>query len=318
MKNVNKFLIKSSIVMALIGAIAYFGVETRFLEASSHREAPMLVGDPLADNTDVYAFRSPDNPNMVTVIANYIGLELPQGGPNYISFGEDIRYEIHFKTNQLSFGDDLVYRFTFRKTNEDPTTFFNIRLGKQNLKTVYKVERRFGNDGVWTTIMDNGIVPPPNIGARSIDNATLGLGKPYSQLMSEAIASPGTGEKIFCGPVDDPFFVDLGGIFDLGDSPRQNTTPRDGVGCLNVHTIAMQIPIQLLQKDLKTIDKARNILDSDFIVGIWASASRPRVTTLSDNGAKPTFAGDWGSSLSLGYAFNQRSSDSNWSKRQME
>ena len=293
MKNVNKFLIKSSIVMALIGAIAYFGVETRFLEASSHREAPMLVGDPLADNTDVYAFRSPDNPNTVTVIANYIGLELPQGGPNYISFGEDIRYEIHFKTNQLSFGDDLVYRFTFRKTNEDPTTFFNIRLGKQNLKTVYKVERRFGNDGVWTTIMDNGIVPPPNIGARSIDNATLGLGKPYSQLMSEAIASPGTGEKIFCGPVDDPFFVDLGGIFDLGDSPRQNTTPRDGVGCLNVHTIAMQIPIQLLQKDLKTIDKARNILDSDFIVGIWASASRPRVTTLSDNGAKPTFAGDW-------------------------
>ncbi len=293
MKNVNKFLIKSSIVMALIGAIAYFGVETRFLEASSHREAPMLVGDPLADNTDVYAFRSPDNPNMVTVIANYIGLELPQGGPNYISFGEDIRYEIHFKTNPLSFGDDLVYRFTFRKTNEDPTTFFNIRLGKQNLKTVYKVERRFGNDGVWTTIMDNGIVPPPNIGARSIDNATLGLGKPYSQLMSEAIASPGTGEKIFCGPVDDPFFVDLGGIFDLGDSPRQNSTPRDGVGCLNVHAIAMQIPIQLLQKDLKTIDKARNILDSDFIVGIWASASRPRITTLSDNGAKPTFAGDW-------------------------
>ena len=295
MKNVNKFLIKSSIVMALIGAIAYFGVETRFLEASSHREAPMLVGDPLADNTDVYAFRSPDNPNMVTVIANYIGLELPQGGPNYISFGEDIRYEIHFKTNSLSFGDDLLYRFTFRKTNEDPTTFFNIRLGKQNLKTVYKVERRFGNNGDFVTIMENGIVPPPNIGARSIDDPTLGLGKTYAQLMREAItmSSTGTGERIFAGPVDDPFFVDLGGIFDLGDSPRQNTTPRDGVGCTNVHSIAMQIPIQLLQKDLKTIDKAKNILDSDFIVGIWASASRPRVTTLSDNGAKPTYTGDW-------------------------
>ena len=294
MKNVNKFLIKSSIVMALIGAIAYFGVETRFLEASSHREAPMLVGDPLADNTDVYAFRSPDNPNTVTVIANYIGLELPQGGPNYISFGEDIRYEIHFKTNQLSFGDDLLYRFTFRKTNEDPTTFFNIRLGKQNLKTLYKVERRFGNDGVFVTIMDNGIVPPPNIGPRSIDNATLGLGKPYSQLMSEAIATSttGTGEKIFCGPVDDPFFVDLGGIFDLGQT-RGDGGARDGVGCYNVHAIALQIPIQLLQKDLKTIDKAKNILDSDFIVGVWASASRQRITTLSDNGAKPTYAGDW-------------------------
>ena len=294
MKNVNKFLIKSSIVMALIGAIAYFGVETRFLEASSHREAPMLVGDPLADNTDVYAFRSPDNPNTVTVIANYIGLELPQGGPNYISFGEDIRYEIHFKTNSLSYGDDLLYRFTFRKTNEDPTTFFNIRLGKQNLKTVYKVERRFGNNGDFVTIMDNGIVPPPNIGPRSIDNATLGLGKPYAQLMKEAIAtsSTGTGERIFCGSTDDPFFVDLGGIFDLGQT-RGDGGARDGVGCMNVHAIALQIPIQLLQKDLKTIDKAKNILDPDFIVGVWASASRPRITTLSDNGAKPTYAGDW-------------------------
>ena len=85
---------------------------------------------------------------------------MPQGGPNYATFGEDIRYEIHFKTNPLAFGDDLVYRFTFKKTNEDPTTFFNIRLGKQNLKAVYKAERRFG-DGVWVTIYDNGPVPPP-------------------------------------------------------------------------------------------------------------------------------------------------------------
>ena len=293
MKNVKNLLLKASMVVALVGAIAYYGVETHYLEASSHREAPMLIGDPLADNTDLYAFRSPDNPNMVTVIANYIGLELPQGGPNYMSFGEDIRYEIHFKTNPLAYGDDVLYRFTFRKTNEDPTTFFNIRLGKQNLKTVYKVERRFG-DGAMVTILDNGIVPPPNIGPRSIDNATLGLGKPYAQLMREAIAisSTGTGERIFCGSVDDPFFVDLGGVFDLAQT-RGDGGARDGVGCYNVHAIALQIPIQLLQKDLKTIDKAKNILDPDFIVGIWASASRPRITTLNNDGAKPTFAGDW-------------------------
>ena len=160
---------KAAVVAALVGATAYFGVETRYLEASSHREAPMIANDPLADNTDLYAFRSPDNPNTVTIIANYIGLELPQGGPNYAQFGEDVRYEIHIKTNPLSFGDDLVYRFTFRKVNEDPTTFFNIRLGKQNLKTTYMVERRFGNDGAWQTVMMNGIVPPPNIGPRSID-----------------------------------------------------------------------------------------------------------------------------------------------------
>jgi Domain of unknown function (DUF4331) len=294
MKNLKQHMFKAGIVSALVGAIAYFGVETNYMEASSHREAPMIANDPLADNTDLYAFRSPDNPNTVTLIANYIGLELPQGGPNYASFGEDIRYEIHIKTNPKSFGDDLLYRFTFKKTNEDPTTFFNIRLGKQNLKTTYKCERRFGNDGQFVTIFDNGVVPPPNIGPRSIDNATLGLGKTYAQLMQEAIvsSSTGTGEKIFCGPVDDPFFVDLGGIFDLGQT-RQAGGARDGVGCSNVHAIALQIPIKLLQKDFRDISTAKNILDGDFIIGVWASASRQRVTTLRNGGQKPLTSGDW-------------------------
>ena len=103
--------------------------------ASSHREAPLISNDPLADNTDLYAFVSPDNPNTVTIIANYIPFELPEGGPNYFSFGEGIRYEIHIR-NQAAItkpgnGDDITFRFTFMQTNEDPSTFFNIRLGKQ-------------------------------------------------------------------------------------------------------------------------------------------------------------------------------------------
>src|SRR3984885_7476614 len=114
--------------------------------ASSHREAPLIANGPLADNTDLYAFRSPDDPNKVTIIANYVPLQLPQGGPNYYSFGENIRYEIHIDNNtannSFTNGDDIVYRFTFNKTNEDPTTFFNIRLGKQNLKTTYTMENR--------------------------------------------------------------------------------------------------------------------------------------------------------------------------------
>ena len=293
MKNITIFSIKAIAALSLVATIAYFGNETQYLEASSHREAPMIANDPLADNTDLYAFRSPDNPNTVTIIANYIGLELPQGGPNYTSFGEDIRYEIHIKTNPLSFGDDLLYRFTFSKMNEDPTTFFNIRLGKQNLKTVYKLERRFGNNGEFVTVVANGVVPPNNIGPRSIDNATLGLGKTYEQLYTAAITNSGNNlEKIFCGPVDDPFFVDLGGIFDLGQT-RQAGGARDGVACTNVHAIALQIPIQLLQKDLKGINQAKNILDGDYIIGVWASASRQRVTTLRDGGMKPTVSGDW-------------------------
>lgn len=293
MKNITIFSAKALAVLGLVATIAYFGNETQYLEASSHREAPMIANDPIADNTDLYAFRSPDNPNTVTIIANYIGLELPQGGPNYASFGEDVRYEIHIKTNSLSFGDDLLYRFTFTKVNEDPTTFFNIRLGKQNLKTTYKLERRFGNNGEFVTIVQNGVVPPNNIGPRSIENATLGLGRTYEQLVQAAITTSSAGnEKIYCGHADDPFFVDLGGIFDLGQT-RQAGGARDGVGCLNVHSIALQIPIQSLQKDLRAISTATSILDGNFIIGVWASASRPRVTTLRDGGLKPTTSGDW-------------------------
>ncbi|MCB0573994.1 MAG: DUF4331 family protein, partial [Saprospiraceae bacterium] len=92
------------------------------LRASSHREAPLISNDPLADNTDLYAFRSPDDPNTITIIANYIPAELPYGGPNYFSFGENIRYEIHIDNDVSTPGDDIIYRFTFSRTNEDPTT----------------------------------------------------------------------------------------------------------------------------------------------------------------------------------------------------
>src|SRR6476469_10222099 len=111
------------------------------LMSSSHREAPLIADDPLADNTDLYVFRSPDKPERVNIIANYIPFELPQGGPNYYNFGINVRYEIHVDNNIATAGDDIIYRFTFQNINEDPTTFFNIRLGKQNLKTTYTLER---------------------------------------------------------------------------------------------------------------------------------------------------------------------------------
>lgn len=100
-----------------------FGIITSVMISSSHREAPLIANDPLADNTDLYAFRSPDDPNKITIIAAYVPLQLPQGGPNYYSFGENIRYEIHVDNNIATPGDDIIYRFTFKKTNEDPTTF---------------------------------------------------------------------------------------------------------------------------------------------------------------------------------------------------
>ncbi|MFN8711437.1 MAG: DUF4331 family protein [Bacteroidota bacterium] len=265
-------------------------------EASSHREAPLISNDPLTDNTDLYAFRSPDDTNTVTIIANYVPLQLPQGGPNYASFGENIRYEIHVENDGTS-GDDITYRFTFTKVNEDPTTFFNIRLGQQNLKTTYTAEKSV-NGGPFSTIVSNGIVPPPNIGPRSISDPTVGLGAAnYDALMTAAItnATGGGGEVVYCGPADDPFFVDLGGIFDVGQTRAGGTgvnAPEDGVACKNIHSIALKIPIATLQKNGQPVTAAVNILDSDYIIGVWASASRQQIRTLNTNGTE-SYSGAW-------------------------
>jgi hypothetical protein len=253
--------------------------------ASSHREAPLIANDPLADNTDLYAFRSPDDPSKITIIACYVPGQLPQGGPNYYQFGENIHYEIHIDNNVATKGDDIVYRFSFQKTNEDPTTFFNIRLGKQNLKTTYTLERSTDGGKHFSTIVSNGTVPPPNIGPRSI-SSPVGLNAPnYESLIQASIKTASTGEKVFAGTSDDPFYVDLGGVFDLGDAPRTTGTPSiDGLKCLNVSTIALQIPISTLQKNGKSVSQAGNILDPDFVIGVWASASRQKIRVLNEDG----------------------------------
>ena len=261
------------------------------LFASSHREAPLIANDPLADNTDLYAFRSPDDPNTVTIIANYIPGAFAFGGPNYYPFGENIRYEIHIDNNAAVVGDEIIYRFTFTRVNEDPTTFFNIRLGKQNQKTTYTLERSINGGMSFTAIVTNGKVPPPNIGPRSIESG-VGLSTTYDALIAASIMTASSGEKVFCGPADDPFFVDLGGIFDLGDAPRQGGASRDGLAYFNVQSIAIQVPIATLRK-ASAPSTPTSILDGDYTIGIWASASRPATRTLQPNGSAPNDAGAW-------------------------
>lgn len=261
------------------------------LYASSHREAPLIANDPLADNTDLYAFRSPDDPNTITIIANYIPAELPYGGPNYYTFGENIRYEIHIDNDASKPGDEIVYRFEFKRVNEDPSTFFNIRLGKQNIKATYTMSKSIDGGKTFTAVVSNGPVPPNNIGPRSITSG-VGLNTTYDQLVSSSIMTASTGEKVFCGPVDDPFYVDLGGVFDLGNSPRQDNKNRDGLGKYNVHTIAIQIPIAALLK-AGAPATPENILDPSYVIGVWASASRQAIRTLGDQGMQSTYSGDW-------------------------
>jgi hypothetical protein len=294
MKKTTKSILVLSGVLASAITLGVWDSQKSFVEASSHREAPLIANDPLADNTDLYAFRSPDDTNKVTIIANYVPAQLPQGGPNYASFGENIRYEIHVKNDATTVGDNIVYRFTFTKTNQDPTTFFNIRLGQQNLKTMYMVQKSI-NNGPFVTIVASGTVPPPNIGPRSISNAVVGLGaSSYDALMTSAVTTAtGTGgETIYCGPADDPFFVDLGGIFDVGNT-RGTSGPKDGLGHKNIHSIVIKVPISTLQKSGLSVTAAANILDPNFVIGVWASASRPATRTLSLTGTNPSDTGVW-------------------------
>jgi hypothetical protein len=280
----------------LAGALA-LGVSPGNLEASSHREAPLIAYDPLADNTDVYAFRSPDDPNTVTILANFIPFQLPQGGPIYYNFGENVRYEIHIKNRPsipngspagtpTSAGDDITYRFTFTLTNEDPTTHFRIRNAgagvKENHKATYVCEVS-RNGGAFTTLVTNGVVPPYNTGPRGISDAPVGFGAAnYRQLVTNAIQTVGAGAnvgtKVFCGTADDPFFVDIGAIEDLGN--LRPTRARDGLYHKNVNCIALQIPISQLQRDGLQVSAATDILDPRFVIGVWASASRPALKTL--------------------------------------
>ncbi len=293
MKKSTTTILVATGVLATAITLGLWDSSRSFVEASSHREAPLIANDPLADNTDLYAFRSPDDTNTVTIIANYVPLQLPQGGPNYASFGENIRYEVHVE-NDGTAGDDLTYRFTFTKVNQDPTTFFNIRLGQQNLKTNYKLEKSI-NGGAFTTVVANGIVPPPNIGPRSISDPTVGLGAANYNALVAAAVSPltgGGGETVYCGPADDPFFVDLGGIFDLGQT-RAGLGPVDGLNHKNVHSIVLKIPIATLQKNGQPVTAATTILDGNYVIGVWASASRPATRTLSTTGGAPVDNGSW-------------------------
>lgn len=252
----------------------------------------MIADDRVADNTDVYAFRSPTNPDKVIIIANYIPGQLPQDGPNYHHFSEDVLYEIHIDNDVATKGDDITYRFRFKRMNEDPTTFFPIRLGKENLKTTYTLERKM-NGGGFQTIVSEGTVPPPNVGPRAISSA-VGLKAPdYQTLMKNAIRTASTGERVFAGTIEDPFFVDIGGISDLGDAPRMTgSKPMDGLKCLNVSTLTLEVDISTLQKSHQSVSMATNILDPNYVIGVWASASRQKIRVLNGDGTK-SHSGEW-------------------------
>jgi hypothetical protein len=281
--------------------------------ASSHREAPLISQDPEADNTDLYAFVSPDRPDTVTIIANYIPLEEPAGGPNFNAFADDVLYAINVD-NDGDGEEDVSFRFQFRTVISNPdTSFYNTgpigslddpRWSMPQTYTVTRVERGTEPDGQHkrngnghgkehcrSTVLGTGIkTPPVNIGPRSTAD--------YEALAATAVTDLPGGVRVFAGQRDDPFFVDLGSIFDLvGLRPFNNfhlipLDPRpgvDGVGGFNTHSIVIQVPIDQLTRNHRTPSGPD---DSNAVIGIYASASRRKVRVLRDEGPS-TNVGPW-------------------------
>ena len=258
--------------------------------ASSHREAPLIAGDPGADNTDLYAFVSPDDPSSVTIVANYIPLEEPAGGPNFNTFDDDVRYEIHVDNNGDAV-DDVTYQFRFKthqKSGKDGVSSFLYNNGPitsltdSNLlvRQTYSVTRIKG--GVETSLADGLPTVPTNIGPRSLPS--------YAALAATGVQSLSGGGSVYAGPRDDAFFVDLGSIFDLGGLrpfnnlhiiPLDPTAGVDGVAGFNTNTIAIKVPASQLR-----IDSAHPT------IGVWASASRKAIKTINSEG-RVQWSGPW-------------------------
>src|SRR6516165_7460631 len=162
---------------------------------SSHREAPEIAKDPVADSTDVYAFVSPDKPGSVTLIANYIPLEAPAGGPNFYEFGDDVLYEIHIDNN----GDgraDISYQFRFHTTVRDPETFlYNTgpieSLSSPNWNRVQTYSGGMVNGGSFGGLGSGLACPPCNIGPLSTPD--------YASLAAAAVHRLGSGIRVFAG-----------------------------------------------------------------------------------------------------------------------
>lgn len=281
------------LALAALAAVLVRGSGPEVAPASSHREAPTISEDPVADNTDVYAFVSPDRPDTVTIVANYIPLEEPAGGPNFNAFGDDVLYEL--KVDSTGDGrEDVSYRFKFRTETRNGNTFLyntgpidTLSDPDWNRPQFYSVTRVQKKK---TTILGKNLpTPPVNIGPRSTPN--------YGSLMQAAVQQLPGGIKVFAGQSDDPFYVDLGSVFDLAGLrpfnpahviPLPGDDGVDGVGGFNTHTIVLQVPITQLTRD----GKLHAADDPKAVVGVYATASRKRVQVIDSNGRRRD-RGNW-------------------------
>jgi hypothetical protein len=300
-----------SLLLAGITALIGFGGSVLPARASSHAEAPMISEDPQADATDLYAFRSPESPDKVVILANYIPAEEPSGGPNYYLFSDNALYEINVDRNNDGRAD-LIFTWRFNTKIKTPGTFLNF-LGPVTALTTDNATTDRGNNVVptlnryqtydlfltevtrgrrRTTQLARSVISPPcNVGPTTTPN--------YEALAQKAIHTiPDRNIRVWAGQRDDPFFIDLGAFFDLlqvrpfrSFSALQpmgtaNKPGSDSLAGFNCHTLALEVPITVLTgtTTIPVADDPRRLL------GFYTTASRPRITVLRP-GRRPSSSG---------------------------
>jgi hypothetical protein len=263
-----RFALWSSIVILVVSVVSMPG------SASSHREAPLISQDPLADNTDVYAFVSPESPDTVTLISNFIPLQLPASGPNFWKFDDNVLYEIMVDNNGDAV-EDVTFQFRFRTETRNPNTFLyntgvitSLDDPDWNVRQFYSVTRvdgprRFGRSQVLAEDLPS---PPVNVGNRSLPD--------YDMVAADAIRSLDEGIKVFAGQRDEGFYVNLG-VFDLLSVPPVDFNTPDSTAGLNVHSIALQVPISMVMSNRR---RPASSSDANAVIGVWSTASRQSIT----------------------------------------
>jgi hypothetical protein len=277
---------------------------------SSHREAPEVASDPAIDSSDLYAFVSPDVPDFVTLIANYVPMQNPAGGPNFYEFGNDVRYEIHIDND----GDgkaNITYRFTFAVVNNSPLSFLyntgpiteltkpgvgHSPWNRQQTYTLTRIDTTRAGRSTETVLGRELLCPPCNIGPLSTPNYEATLG---AKAIHHFSRNGHTGH-VFAGQRADSFFVDLGSIFDLADlrpfeqlhagSTLSSSAGVNSQAALNVHTLALQVPITNLTHNGKV---PVSMTGPEAVIGVWTTASRQKMQVLAGKRGKRVASGPW-------------------------
>jgi hypothetical protein len=272
-------LVAAAAVAAAASAVPVTGVF-----GSSHREAPQIMLDPSADNTDLYAFTAPDAPDRLTIVANWIPLEDPAGGPNFGKLDPKARY--HVKIDNTGDGvEDVGYHWQFTSRFRNPDSFLAYvppvrSIDDQNINFVqtydlWKDRYHHGQLVGSHLVGDDLPVAPDNTGPKTFPD--------YPAVADGAIRGISGGGKSFVGPVDDPFFVDLGSVFDginidkpgrPGIGLGNQGGGKDDVAGYNTHSFVLQVPKSDVTRNGRAVAGPRA---PNAVVGVWATTERRRL-----------------------------------------